>query len=127
MGPTRLFIIDDHDEVREALEARLRSAAGVEVVGCTGCWEAGLQEAVRLKPDVILLETKRIDGRGLEALRCLVDECPWLSVVVLTSYPDVEEQTEARRDGAVRYLLKDINTSQLVREIRAATRPQAMI
>jgi two-component system, NarL family, response regulator DevR len=127
MAPTRLLIIDDHDEVREALEARLRSAAGVEVVGCTGCWETGLQEAVKLEPDVILLETKRVDGRGLEALRCLTDECPWLSVVVLTSYPDAEEQTKARQDGAVRYLLKDINTSQLVREIRAATRPQAMI
>ncbi len=127
MALTRLFIIDDHDDVREALEARLRSAAGVEVVGCTGCWEVGLEEIVRLKPSVVLLETKRVDGQGLEALRCLTEECPWISVVVLTSYPDVEEQTEARRDGAVRYLLKDINTSQLVRELRAATRPQAMI
>ncbi len=127
MAPTRLLIIDDHDDVREALESRLRSAAGVEVVGCTGCWETGLQETVKLKPDIVLLEIKRIDGRGLEALRRLTDECPWISVVVLTSYPDAEEQTEARRDGAVRYLLKDINTSQLVREIRAAARPQAMI
>jgi len=127
MAQTRLLIIDDHDAVREALAARLRAAAEVEVVGCTDCWKTGLREALRLKPDVVLLETKRADGQGLDALRCLTEQCPSTSVVVLTSYPDTEEQTEARRMGTVRYVLKDIDTPQLVREIRAAVRPQAMI
>ncbi|MDY6875461.1 MAG: response regulator transcription factor [Chloroflexota bacterium] len=127
MVPTRLLIIDDHDTVREALEARLRAVAGVEVVGCTDCWETGLQDAVRLKPDIVLLETKRTDGHGLDALQCLAEQCPSTSVVVLTSYPDAEEQAEARRMGAVRYILKDIDTPQLLREIRVALRPQAMI
>jgi len=80
-----------------------------------------------LKPDVVLLETKRADGQGLDALRYLTEQCPSTSVVVLTSYPDAEEQTEARRMGTVRYVLKDIDTPQLVREIQAAVRPQAMI
>jgi len=127
MAQTRLLIIDDHDAVREALAARLRAAAEVEVVGCTGCWKTGLREALRLKPDVVLLETKRADGQGLDALRYLTEQCPSTSVVVLTSYPDAEEQTEARRMGTVRYVLKDIDTPQLVREIQAAVRPQAMI
>ena len=119
---TRLLIIDDHDAVREALEAQLRTAGWVDVVGCTGCWMAGLQAAKRLQPDVVLLETKRTDGQGLEALRCLIQECPRVSVVVLTSYPDAEEQWEARCMGVMRYVLKDIDTPQLVREIQAAVR-----
>ncbi len=127
MAATRLLIIDDHDAVREALEARLHAVGGVEVVGCTDCWKTGLREAMRLKPDVVLLETKRADGHGLDALHCLTEQCPFTSVVVLTSYPDAKEQTEARRLGAVRYILKDIDTPQLVREIRTALRPQAMI
>jgi len=127
MAPTRLLVIDDHDAVREALEARLRTAAGVEIVACTGCWRTGLRDAVRLKPDVVLLETKRADGQGLDALRCLAEQCPHTSIVILTSYPDAEEQAKARHMGAVRYVLKDIDTSQLVREIQAAVRPQAMI
>jgi DNA-binding NarL/FixJ family response regulator len=127
MAPTRLLIIDDHDTVREALEARLHTTASVEIVGCTGCWETGLEEAVRLKPDVVLLEIKRSDGQGLEALRCLTQQCPSTSVVVLTSYRDAAEQTQARSMGAVRYLLKDIDTPQLVRAIHASVRPQAMI
>jgi len=127
MAPARLLIIDDHDVVREALEARLREAAELEVVGCTGCWRTGLRDAVRLKPDVVLLETKRADGQGLDALRRLTHECPNTSVIVLTSYVDAEEQTAAQIIGAMNYVLKDIDTPQLVREIRAAVRPQAMI
>ena len=127
MTPTRLLIIDDHDVVREALEARLRTTVRVEIVGCTGCWRTGLRDAVRLNPDVVLLETKRSDGQGLEALHHLAKECPNTSIVVLTSYPDAEEQTEARRIGVKRYLLKDIDTSQLVHEIQVSVRPHAMI
>jgi len=127
MSPTRLLIIDDHDAVREALEARLHTAARIEIVGCTGCWRTGLRDAARLKPDVVLLETKRADGQGLEALRRLTKQCPYTSVVVLTSYPDGEEEAEAHRMGAARYVLKDIDTLQLVREIQAVVRPQAMI
>ncbi len=127
MAPTRLLIIDDHDTVREALETRLSTTDEVEIVGCTGCWETGLKQTLNLQPDVVLLETKRSDGQGLEALRCLTEQCPQTSVVVLTSYPDAEEQAQARRMGAVRYILKDIDTPLLVREIQAAVRPQAMI
>lgn len=127
MTPTRLLIIDDHDAVREALETRLRAASEVKIVGCTGCWKTGLQEAMRLKPAVVLLELKRSDKQGLDALRALTRECPRTSVVVLTSYPDAAEQAEALRLGAVRYLLKEIDTPQLVREIQASARPQATI
>ena len=119
----RLLIIDDHDAVREALQAQLRAAARVDIVGCTGCWKTGLQEALRLQPDVLLLETKRTDGQGLEALRSLTQQCPHTSVIVLTSYPDTEEERETRSLGVARYILKDIDTPQLVREIQAALRP----
>ncbi|RLC92854.1 MAG: hypothetical protein DRI77_12470 [Chloroflexi bacterium] len=127
MTPIRLLIIDDHDAVREALEDRLRDTAEVEIVGCTGCWRTGLRDAVRLKPDVVLLELKRADMRGLDALRSLTKECPHTNIVVLTSYPDAEERAEALRLGAMRYLLKEIDTPQLVREILSSVRPQAVI
>ena len=119
MNPTRLLIIDDHDDVREALESRLNATPDVEIIGCTGCWETGLQKALELHPEVMLLETKRADGQGLEALQCLSDQCPGAAVIVLTSYPDADERAAARSAGAVRYLLKDIDTAQLVTEIRS--------
>ncbi len=127
MAPARLLIIDDHDAVREALEARLDNAAGLEVVCCTGCWETGLQQTVELQPDIVLLETKRTDGQGLEALRSLTEQCPHTNVIVLTSYLDTEERVQAHRMGAAHYLLKDIDTPQLVRKIQANLDPSQRI
>lgn len=121
MEPLRLLIIDDHHDVREALKGRLDAAPGIEVIGCTGCWKSGLDTALALEPDVVLLETKRADGQGMEALACLADRCSSADVVVLTSYADGGERVEARAKGAVRYLLKEIDTGQLVREIRSLT------
>jgi DNA-binding NarL/FixJ family response regulator len=119
MEPTRLLIIDDHDDVREALTARLDANPGIEVVACTGCWRDGLDAALELVPDVVLLETKRADGQGLEALACLSDQCPGTRVIVLTSYVDRAEHATARSKGAARYLLKDIDTAHLVRAIQS--------
>jgi DNA-binding NarL/FixJ family response regulator len=123
----RVLIIDEHDVVRHALEARLRSAGEVEVVGCTGCWQQGINIAMNETPDVVLLETKRSDGQGLTALRQLRAECPSVCIVVLTSYPEPEERSEALQSGAVRYLLKNIDSSHLVQEIRSVARPHAPI
>ena len=119
MQRTRVLIIDEHDVVRRALEDRLRRADGIEVVGSTACWQEGVHMAVERLPDVVLLETKRSDGQGLVALRRLRAECPLARVVVLTSYPDPDERREALRLGAVRYLLKNIGSAHLVREIRS--------
>jgi DNA-binding NarL/FixJ family response regulator len=122
MLPARLLIIDEHDAVREALKARLNADAGLEVVACTGCWRIDLEEAEKLRPDVVLLETKRADGQGLNALRCLTRQFPTSSIVVLTSYADAAERAMALEMGASRYVLKNIDTPQLAREIRAAVR-----
>lgn len=127
MGPIRVLIIDDHEAVRQALEARLRSAGGVEIVGCTGCWQEGVLLAVEKAPDVVILETKRSDGQGIAALRRLKAECPGVRAVVLTSYSDPEERRQALRAGASCYLLKEIDSSQLVREIYSLLRPRAAI
>jgi DNA-binding NarL/FixJ family response regulator len=124
---TRVLIVDDHDAVRQALETRLRSASEVEVVGCTGCCQEGLHIATELGPDVVLLETKRSDGQGLAILRQLREECPQTRVVVLTSYADPDERRQALREGAIRYLLKDLGSTGLVREIREVTGPRAPI
>ena len=53
MSPARLLIIDEHEAVREALEARLNASSGLEVIGCTGCWETGLEEAINKQPDAV--------------------------------------------------------------------------
>lgn len=124
---TRILIIDEHEAVCQALEERLAAAGDLEVIGHTGCWQEGVRLAAQLSADVILLETRRSDGAGLTAICQLRAACPASRIVVLTSYPEAGEQQRALQAGATRYLLKEIGSDSLVREIRSLARPQAPI
>ncbi|MGC9393864.1 MAG: response regulator [Anaerolineae bacterium] len=116
----KLLIIDNHSLVREALEKRLQTAVGLEIVGSLGRYAAAIQQAQVLAPDVILLETKAPEG--LETLEILQKLLPDTSVIVLTSYPDSREEDQVRQMGAASYLLKTLDTRSLVHEIRTVAR-----
>ena len=116
----KLLIIDSHSLVREALEERLRTTVGLEIVGSLGHYAAAVQQAQVLAPDVILLETKAPEG--LETLATLRQLLPDTAVIVLTSYPDSREEDQVRQIGATRYLLKTLDTRSLVHEIRTVAR-----
>jgi two-component system response regulator DevR len=122
MGRKRLLIIDEHRAVRQALVSRLQQTGELEVVGSTGSTEEGILQVEALRPNIVLLETKRSDGAGLEICRRIARSNPDTSVIVLTSYEDEDERQAAYMAGATRYLLKDIDSAQLLCEIlRAAT------
>ncbi len=76
-----------------------------------------MQDVGEKKPDIVLLEVKRKDGMGLEILRSIVamDCSPRLAV--LTSYPTKWEEDAALRAGAVCYMMKDIDSEELIRMI----------
>jgi DNA-binding NarL/FixJ family response regulator len=117
MDRTRLVIIDEHEAVRQALISRLQQTGELEVVGSTGSIEEGLLQVEALRPNVVLLETKRSDGMGLETCRRIVRSHSDTTVIVLTSYEDEEERQAVYMAGAARYILKDIDSAQLLCEI----------
>lgn len=124
MDRTRLLIIDEHRAVRQALVSRLQQTGEVEVVGSTGSTQEGLLQVEALRPNIVLLETKRSDGTGLETCRRIARRHPNTTVIVLTSYDDEDERQAAYMAGATRYLLKDIDSTQLVCEILNSNWPQ---
>jgi two-component system response regulator DevR len=123
MGRTRLLIIDEHEAVRQALVSRLQQTGELDVVGSTGSSEEGLLQLDVLRPNIVLLETKRSDGTGLETCRRITRSHPGTTVIVLTSYDDEDERQAAYMAGAARYILKDIDSAQLLREILNSNPP----
>jgi DNA-binding NarL/FixJ family response regulator len=121
----KLLIVDSHSLVREALEKRLQTAVGMEIVGSLGRYAEAVQQARVLAPDVIMLETKTPEG--LETLATLRQLLPDTAVIVLTSYPDSHEEDQVRQMGAASYLLKTLDTRSLVREIRTVARPSDIV
>jgi DNA-binding NarL/FixJ family response regulator len=118
--PIRVYVVDDHDDVREALVTHLRAAPDLLVVGETGGAEKAILEIKDLRPDVVLVETKRGDGRGLEIVSWISHSGFGGHIVVLTSYPSEWEEWAAHRAGAAYYLLKEIGSPRLMEEIRRA-------
>jgi DNA-binding NarL/FixJ family response regulator len=76
-----------------------------------------IREVRSQTPDVVLVEIKRTDGMGLEIVRQIASLTPAPRLVVLTSYPSAWEQEAACRAGATSYLLKDIDSEELIRHI----------
>jgi DNA-binding NarL/FixJ family response regulator len=113
----KLLIIDDRETVRQALEARLGHAPEIEQVGSAGSSEDGVRAALDLSPDVVLLEIKMADGKGLDTCRRIKQANPSIAVIVLTSYVDEDERQAAFQAGASSYVLKDIDSQRLIRAI----------
>ena len=119
----RVLVVDDSALVREGLKAVLfthGSAYHITVVGDVGTVAAGIEQAQKLKPDVVLLDVRLPDGSGLDACREILRAQPELRVLILTSNANDELIHQALMAGAQGYLMKEINPDALVRAIADA-------
>ena len=122
----RLLLVDDHEVVRLGLRALFNRTGTVQVVGEAGTMESAVAEAVRLKPDVVLMDVRLPDGDGIEACRDIRAECPDVRVLFLTSYSDEAAVLSTVFAGAAGFLLKEIGGSALVQAVEAVARGQSI-
>ena len=117
MNSARVYIVEEHRSVRLALADRLSQSGVLQVIGHTGSADEVLRDVRLSCPDIVLMEVKRSDGMGLEILRQLSTLAKPPRLVVLTSYPSFWERQAASRAGASSYLLKEIETEELIQHI----------
>lgn len=123
----RILVVDDHFVVREGLRTFLDLQDGMEVVGEAADGQAALEEADRLRPDVILMDLAMPVLDGVGAMRELRRRRPEARVIVLTSYLDDDRLLPAIQAGAAGYLLKDGQPRELARAVRAAHAGEALL
>ncbi|MEY2467314.1 MAG: hypothetical protein QOF21_12 [Actinomycetota bacterium] len=120
VGVIRLLVVDDHPVVRDGVRAAMADRDGVEVVGEADSWRSAVDTAIRLQPDVVLMDLHMPGGSGVEAIRELRRSCPQVRCLVLTMDEDDESLFRAMREGAVGYLLKGARGDELERGVQAA-------
>jgi two-component system NarL family response regulator len=110
----RVLIADDHRLMREGTAALLAADPRVEVVGLAGGGREAVELAVRLVPDVVLLDLGMPDVGGVEACAAIRARVPSARVLILTVSEDELDLRAALRVGAAGYLLKDMPPAALV-------------
>ena len=123
----RLLLVDDHEVVRIGLRTVLHNNQGISVVGEAGSKAAAVRAAKRFRPDIILMDVRLPDGSGVEACRAILASHPTTRIIFLTSYADDESVLAAVLAGAQGYVLKDINSTLLIRSIRAVSKGQSIL
>jgi DNA-binding NarL/FixJ family response regulator len=117
---TRVLLVDDHQLIRSGLATLLEPADDLEVVGEAANGAEAVDLAARTSPDVVLMDLSMPVMDGVEATRRILEHRPQIAVVVLTSFADKARVTDAIEAGAVGYLLKDSEPSDLLAAIRSA-------
>jgi DNA-binding NarL/FixJ family response regulator len=123
----RILLVDDQSLFREGLETLLSVHKDIQVVGQAGNGQEAIDLALRLRPDVILMDVQMPLLDGVGATRRLKQLLPNCRVIVLTTFDDNEIVFDALRAGAVGYLLKDVGSGQLAESIRVTARGQSFL
>ncbi len=126
-GSIRVLVADDQRVVREGLGTLLGLLAGVEVVGTAADGDEALALAIRLRPDVVLMDLRMPHCDGVEATRRLREHDASIKVLVLTTYTDDRSVIDALRAGARGYLTKDAGAGQIREALQRVTSGQAAI
>ena len=122
-----VLIADDQALVRAGFRMILEAEADIEVVGEAVDGRKAVEEARRLRPDVVLMDVRMPEMDGIEATRRLLADGADTKVVMLTTFDMDEYVYDALRAGASGFLLKDVPPEQLVDGIRAVASGDALL
>lgn len=117
-----VLLADDHDLVRSGLKTALRGHEEFSVVGEAKDGNEAVREALKLKPELAVLDVRMPKLSGIEACREIRSALPGTNVLMLTSYADEQAVMAAIVAGASGFMLKEVQTADLVEAMRVVGR-----
>ena len=113
----KIIIADDHALFRDGL-ATLLEAEGYEIAGQASDGREAVEMALRIKPDLVLMDLTMPELDGLGATRLIKADAPDIKVVILTAIEDDDKLFEAIKYGAEGYLVKNLESEQFLTLLR---------
>lgn len=122
-----VYILDDHQLVRDGLRHVLDAEADMTVVGEAATAAEAVDAIPACRPDVAVLDVRLPDGNGVEVCREVRSRCPEVACLMLTSFADDDALFGAVMAGASGYVLKEVRGNQLVTDIRQVAAGHSLI
>jgi len=113
-GRISVIVADDHEVVRVGLRALLAADGDIDLVGEASSGREAVALAKELRPEIVLMDLAMPLLNGMEATRQILQECPTIKVIALSSYNDLEHVQQALEAGASGYLLKGMAPANLL-------------
>jgi two-component system response regulator DevR len=125
--PIRVFLLDDHQIVREGVRRMLETDDDLVVVGEAATTADALIRIPLSHPDVAVLDVQLPDGSGIDVCREIRSLHPEIACLMLTSFADDEALAQTVLAGAAGYVLKQILGNELATSVRAVAAGQSLI
>jgi two-component system invasion response regulator UvrY len=119
---TKILVVDDHDLVRMGIVRMLADVEGYQVVGDAKSGEEAVTKARVLKPDVVLMDVKMPGMGGLEATKKLLTVNPVIKIIAVTACDDDLYPTRLMQAGAVGYVTKGAEFTEITDAINKVIR-----
>lgn len=123
----KILLVDDHEMVRLGLKSYLDLQADVDVVAESADGRAGVENALELRPDVIVMDIVMPEMNGIEATLAILKEWPEAQILILTSYLDNEKIYPVLDAGAKGYMLKTSSADEILQAIRKVAKGEIAI
>ena len=114
----QILLVEDQTLMRQGLKTILDLEPGLRVVGEAANGESGVQMALEMRPDVVLMDIQMPHLNGVEATTQLCRQWPEAKVIILTTFDRDDYVYQGVRAGALGYLLKDAPANKLIETIR---------
>lgn len=122
-----VLFVDDHEMVRIGVSAYLSAQPDIDVVGEASDGQEGVEKALQLKPDIILMDLVMTEMDGIEATKQIIQQWPEAKIIIVTSFLDDEKVYPALEAGATSYMLKTSRASEIADAVRATFRGQSVL
>ena len=122
----KVLLVDDHEMVRLGVSAYLSVQEDIEVIAQAGNGKIGVEKALELKPDIILMDLVMPVMDGIEATKEILSKWKEAKIIIVTSFIDDEKVYPAISAGAKSYLLKTSSASEIAQAIRDTYRGEGV-
>lgn len=123
----KILLVDDHEMVRLGLKSYLDLQEDVEVVAESSNGRKGVEQALELRPDVIIMDIVMPEMNGIEATMAILETWPEAKILILTSYLDNEKIYPVLDAGAKGYMLKTSSADEILHAVRKVARGEIAI